>query len=52
VIGFKGIDYSNDGGMTWEHLSDEGFYTLRFLDEDTAIAAGNGRVSKIQFKAK
>ena len=52
AIGFKGIDYSEDGGMTWEHLSDEGFYTLRFLDEKTAIAAGRGRVSKIEFKAK
>ncbi|MGB6268430.1 MAG: oxidoreductase, partial [Olleya sp.] len=27
AIGFKGIDYTNDAGNTWTHLSDEGFYT-------------------------
>jgi photosystem II stability/assembly factor-like uncharacterized protein len=50
VIGFNGIDYSNDYGSTWTHLSDEGFYTLRFIDEHTAYAAGKGRISKLTFK--
>ncbi|GLR17836.1 WD40/YVTN/BNR-like repeat-containing protein [Portibacter lacus] len=50
AIGFKGIDYSSDGGETWMHLSDEGFYTLRFMDGNTAYAGGNGRVSKLVFK--
>ena len=49
-IGFEGIDVSNDGGKTWKHLSDEGFYTIRFEDEHTAYAAGKGRVSKVTFK--
>lgn len=52
AVGFEGIDYSMNGGSSWQHLSDEGFYTLRFIDKDTAIAAGSGRVSKIEFKAK
>ncbi|MCB0400212.1 MAG: oxidoreductase, partial [Winogradskyella sp.] len=30
AVGFKGIDYSNDSGDTWKHLSNEGFYTIRF----------------------
>ncbi|NRB59335.1 MAG: oxidoreductase [Winogradskyella sp.] len=50
AVGFKGIDYSNDAGNTWEHLSDEGFYTIRFLNDSTAYAAGNGRISKLSFK--
>ena len=50
VIGFNGIDYSNDVGSTWTHLSDEGFYTIRFIDENTAYAAGKGRISKLTFK--
>ncbi|WP_397363143.1 oxidoreductase [Olleya sp. R77988] len=50
AIGFKGIDYTNDAGNTWTHLSDEGFYTLRFLNDSTAYAAGNGRISKLTFK--
>lgn len=49
VVGFNGIDYSNDGGDTWKHLSDEGFYTIRFIDENTAYAAGKGRISKLTF---
>lgn len=50
AIGFKGIDYSNDGGYNWKHLSDEGFYTIRFVNDSTAYAAGNGRIAKLTFK--
>lgn len=50
AIGFKGIDYSNDSGSSWKHLSDEGFYTLRFLNDSTAYAAGAGRISKLTFR--
>jgi len=50
VVGFKGIDYSNDAGITWRHLSDEGYYTIRFLNDSIAYAAGKGRISKLTFK--
>ncbi|NNE33137.1 MAG: oxidoreductase [Winogradskyella sp.] len=50
ATGFNGIDYSNDFGISWKHLSDEGFYTLRFLNDSIAYAAGNGRLSKLTFK--
>lgn len=50
AIGFKGIDYSNDAGDTWKHLSDEGFYTIRFLNDSIAYAAGNRRISKLTFR--
>ena len=50
AIGFNGIDFSNDSGSTWKHLSDEGFYTIRFLNDSTAYAAGKGRISKLTFK--
>lgn len=49
AIGFKGIDYSSDSGQTWKHLSDEGFYTIRFLNDSVAFATGQGRVSKLTF---
>ena len=49
AVGFKGIDYSNDSGETWKHLSDEGFYTIRFLNDSIAYAAGSGRISKLKF---
>jgi len=49
AVGFEGIDYSNDSGSSWTHLSDEGFYTLRFLNDSVAYAGGNGRVVKLKF---
>jgi photosystem II stability/assembly factor-like uncharacterized protein len=50
AVGFKGVDYSNDGGETWKHLSDEGFYTIRFLNDSIAFAGGKGRISKLTFR--
>jgi len=50
VVGFEGIDYSADGGLHWRHLSDDGFYTIRFLNDSTAFAAGKGRIAKLNFK--
>lgn len=50
AIGVKGIDYSYDSGNSWKHLSDEGFYTIRFLNDSIAYAAGAGRISKLTFR--
>lgn len=50
TVGFKGVDYSNDAGNTWRHLSDEGFYTIRFLNDSVAYAAGKGRISMLVFR--
>ncbi|MGB1308808.1 MAG: WD40/YVTN/BNR-like repeat-containing protein [Oceanihabitans sp.] len=50
AIGFKGIDYSADAGNTWKHLSDSSFYTIRFVNDSIAYAAGNGRISKLTFR--
>jgi photosystem II stability/assembly factor-like uncharacterized protein len=50
AVGFSGISYSKDQGHSWEQLSEEGFYTLRFLNDSTAYAAGKGRIAKLSFK--
>ncbi|MEM9076108.1 MAG: YCF48-related protein [Bacteroidota bacterium] len=50
AIGFTGIDYSHDGGGTWKHVSDEGFYTLRFLNDSVAYAAGRNRIARLVFR--
>lgn len=50
AVGFEGIDYSADGGLTWKSLSKEGFYTFRFLNDTVAFAAGRGRISKLTFR--
>tara|TARA_R110002012_G_scaffold319389_3_gene539804 strand:+ start:14307 stop:15350 length:1044 start_codon:yes stop_codon:yes gene_type:complete len=50
AVGFNGIDYSDDYGITWKHLSDEGFYSVRFLNDSVAYSSGQGRISKLLFK--
>lgn len=50
ATGFTGIEYSKDGGNTWEKISDEGFYTLRFINDTVAYAAGKGRIAKLIFR--
>lgn len=50
AVGFEGIDVSINSGQTWKHLSDTSFYTLRFLNDSVAYAAGSGRLSKLTFK--
>jgi len=50
AVGFKGISFTNDSGSTWKQLSDESFYTLKFINDSTAFAAGKGRISKLSFQ--
>jgi photosystem II stability/assembly factor-like uncharacterized protein len=50
ALGFEGIDYSSNFGETWQHLSDDSFYTLRFLNDSIAYAAGKGSVALLKFK--
>ncbi|WP_108423017.1 WD40/YVTN/BNR-like repeat-containing protein [Flagellimonas amoyensis] len=49
AIGFTGISYSGDGGENWKELSEEPFFTLRFLNDSTAYAAGSKRIAKLEF---
>ncbi|PCJ93453.1 MAG: oxidoreductase [Flavobacteriaceae bacterium] len=50
AIGFTGISYSSDMGNSWEQLSSESFYTLRFLNDSIAYAAGKNQIAKLVFK--
>ncbi|NAS11666.1 WD40/YVTN/BNR-like repeat-containing protein [Poritiphilus flavus] len=50
ALGFTGIAYSTDQGKSWEELSDEPFYTLRFLNDSIAYAAGKNRIARLRFK--
>ncbi|MBZ9729367.1 oxidoreductase [Salegentibacter sp. JZCK2] len=50
ATGFSGISYTKDSGKTWEELSKEGFYTLKFKNDSVAFAAGKGRISKLTFR--
>jgi photosystem II stability/assembly factor-like uncharacterized protein len=49
ATGFTGISYSGNKGRTWKELSDAPFYTLRFLNDTVAYAAGRNRIAKLTF---
>jgi len=50
AVGIPGISFSNDGGKTWKNISDEKyFYTVRIIDNNSALIAGKGKVAKIYF---
>lgn len=50
AVGFTGISYSSNGGNHWKTLSDEPFYTIRFLNDSVAYAAGKDRIAKLIFR--
>lgn len=50
AVGFTGISYSSDSGESWKELSEEGFYTLRFLNDSVAYAAGKNKLARLVFK--
>lgn len=50
ALGFEGIAYSHDSGASWKQLSNESFYTMRFVNDSIAYAAGKNRIAKLVFK--
>ena len=51
VVGATGLFYSGDRGNTWKQFSnDSNLFTIRFIDNYTAIAAGKNKMVRIVFK--
>jgi photosystem II stability/assembly factor-like uncharacterized protein len=50
-VGATGVHYSKDGGASWVQLSkDVQLFTIRFLNKNTAIAAGYNKIVRIRFR--
>ncbi|TRX00249.1 WD40/YVTN/BNR-like repeat-containing protein [Flavobacterium gawalongense] len=50
-VGASGLYYSSDSGNSWKQLSaDSSLFTIRFMDENTAIAAGKNKMIRLNFK--
>lgn len=47
AVSTEGIYFSNNKGNTWTKVHKEGFYTIRFVDENTAWLAGNKKIAKL-----
>jgi hypothetical protein len=50
AVGFTGIAYSSDRGANWQPLSGTGFYSLRFVNDSTAVASGKGVIARLRFR--
>lgn len=49
-VGASGLQYSSDSGESWTPLAaDKELYTIRFMNDSTAIAAGKNKIIRIQF---
>ena len=50
-VGASGLYYSSNSGKTWNQFAtDPSLFTIRFLNDTTAIAAGKDKIIRIVFK--
>jgi photosystem II stability/assembly factor-like uncharacterized protein len=47
AVSTNGIFYSNDAGVNWKKVSDDGFYTIRFVSDKSAWLSGNEVIAKM-----
>jgi len=52
AVSTEGIYFSNDKGNSWLKVHNEGFYTIRFDDKNTAWLAGNKKIAKLTIPNK
>ncbi len=48
AVGKTGISYSKDGGLTWKKVSDESYYTIQFINKNTAWLGGANKIGKLE----
>lgn len=49
AVGIKGISFSNDAGMTWQKVSDASYFTIQFIDKNTAWLGGYQKIGLMTF---
>ncbi len=49
AVGKMGISFSNDAGVTWGKVSSDDYYTIQFVDENTAWLGGHEKVGLMKF---
>ncbi len=47
AVGKTGVSFSNDGGKTWTEVSKETYYTIQFVDQNTAWLSGSEKIGKL-----
>jgi hypothetical protein len=47
AVGKTGVSYSNNGGISWKEISNEAYYTIQFVNNNTAWLSGNNKIGKL-----
>jgi photosystem II stability/assembly factor-like uncharacterized protein len=48
AVGSTGVSFSNNGGISWNKVSDEkDYYTIQFINKNTAWLAGKNKLGKL-----
>ncbi len=50
TVGKTGVYFSNDSGNTWKEVSKESYYTIQFVDQNTAWVSGSQKIGKLILK--
>ncbi len=50
AVSTEGIYYSHDKGNTWEKISNEGYFTINFVNKNTAWLSGHEKIAKLSLK--
>ena len=50
AVSSEGIYFSQNKGNSWKKISDKGFYSIRFIDKETAWLSGNNIIAKMQLQ--
>lgn len=49
AVGIMGISFSNDAGYSWKKISDASFFTIQFIDQNTAWLGGHQKMGLMRF---
>ncbi|MCG8184135.1 WD40/YVTN/BNR-like repeat-containing protein [Tenacibaculum piscium] len=50
AVGKTGISFSNDGGISWQKVSEKNYYAIDFIDKNTAWLSGDKKIGKLILK--
>ncbi|MBA6155179.1 oxidoreductase [Tenacibaculum sp. S7007] len=50
AVGKTGVSFSNDGGHTWNEVSNDSYYTIQFVDSNSAWLSGHQKIGKLTLK--
>ena len=52
AVSTEGIFYSSNEGVKWEKISDAGFYSISFIDKNSAWLSGHEKIARIRLYEK